>query len=56
MYGGMGFEIDNFLEISLELPERHKVELGPGRLDVILREGGILDTQIENLRRGRYGP
>jgi succinyl-diaminopimelate desuccinylase len=56
LYGGMGFETDTFLEICLELPERHKVELGPARLDVILREGGILDAQIENLRQGRYGP
>jgi len=52
----MGFETDTFLEASLKLPERYKVELGPARLDVILRAGGILDSQIENLRRGRYGP
>lgn len=52
----MGFETDTFLEICLELPKRHKVELGPARLDVIVRHGGILDTQIENLRKGRYGP
>lgn len=56
MYGGMGFETDTFLEICLELPERHKVELGPARLDAIVRCGGILDAQIENLRKGRYGP
>ena len=56
MYGGMGFETDTFLEICLELPKRHKVELGPARLDVIVRHGGILDSQIENLRKGRYGP
>jgi succinyl-diaminopimelate desuccinylase len=56
LYGGMGFETDTFLEICLELPERHEVDLGPRRLDVILREGGILDAQIENLRKGRYGP
>lgn len=56
MYGGMGFETDTFLEISLELPERHKVELGAAKLDLIVREGGILDAHIENLRKGRYGP
>lgn len=56
MYGGMGFETDTFLEISLELPARHEVDLGPRRLDLIIREGGILDAHVENLRRGRYGP
>jgi len=56
LYGGMGFETDTFLEISLELPERHKVKLGAARLDAIVRGGGILDAQIENLRKGRYGP
>jgi hypothetical protein len=56
LYGGMGFETDTFLEICLELPERHKVELGPARLDVILRDGGVLDSHIDNLRKGRYGP
>lgn len=55
MYGGMGFETDTFLEISLKLPERHKVELGPARLDAIVRVGGILDAHIENLRKGRFG-
>ncbi|MGC9515012.1 M20 family metallopeptidase [Methanocrinis sp.] len=52
----MGFETDTFIEISLVLPERHKVEFGAARLDVIIREGGILDSQIENLRKRRYGP
>ncbi|HPE63572.1 MAG TPA: ArgE/DapE family deacylase [Methanothrix sp.] len=56
MYGGMGFETDTFLEITLELPERHKVDLGPRRVDLIVRQGGILDSHIENLRTGRYGP
>lgn len=55
MYGGMGFETDAFLEISLELPKWHEVDLGPRRLELIIREGGILDVHVENLRRGRYG-
>jgi len=56
LYGAMGFETDTFLEICLVLPKNHKVDLGPRRLDVIVRKGGILDAQIENLRKGRYGP
>ena len=56
MYGGMGFETDTFLEITLQLPEWHEVDLGPRRLDLIIREGGILDCHIRNLQRGRYGP
>ena len=32
------------------------VHLGERRLDLIIREGGILDAQIENLRKERYGP
>lgn len=32
------------------------VHLGERRVDLIIREGGILDGQIENLRKERYGP
>ncbi|MGB3943331.1 MAG: hypothetical protein WBK88_00885 [Methanothrix sp.] len=32
------------------------VHLGERRVDLIIREGGILDVQIESLRKERYGP
>ena len=32
------------------------VRLGERRVDLIIREGGILDAHLENLLKGRYGP